>query len=185
MEFNDFKVIMIGLSRAIPKYRVDFSDNPTLMIWFSSMQELDAEDLKIACRLAINTLDEFPSIRILKGLCKGKIQDAGEIGQDIANKIGDAINRFGAYRPDDAKEWLGELGWETVKRHGSWWDLCNIETYAELEHRKRDMKKTAESIYRNYEAFGGEKKLALPEKIDYETNPALRNALKLAQRSEI
>lgn len=185
MEFNEFKVMMIGLSKAIPKYRVDFSDAETLKIWFGSMQEIDTEQLRTACRLAVNTLDDFPSIKTLKALCKGNIQDPAEIGQYTANKIGEAISRFGGYRAMEAKEWLGDLAWETVKRHGGWWDLCNIDSMQDLEFLKKDMQKTAESIYRNYEAFGSEKKIGLPEKVRTEPIEAPKGTSLLTFSKEI
>lgn len=179
MEINEFRNAIMGLAKAIPKFAQNFGDPAFLHIWYGSFQEFTLEEFQIGCRLAINTQDEFPSIKTLKGLCRGNIQDPQEIGQSIAQKIGEAIVKFGGYSGARAEEWLGELAWKVVIRHGGWWDICNIESYQAMEFLKREMAKTATSIYLQYEAHGEEKKLALPEKIDYEKKPALANALKM------
>ncbi len=179
MEINEFRNAIMGLSKAVPKFAHNFGDPAFLHTWYSALQEFSLEEFQIACRLAVNTQDEFPSIKKLKALCKGNIQDPKEIGQGIAQKIGEAINDIGGYQSEKAREVLGELAWKTVQRHGGWYDICNTDTYQALEFLKKDMAKTATSIYEQHEAYGGEKKIGLPEKLDYEKNPALANALKL------
>lgn len=181
MELNEFRDVMMGLKASIPKWAPDFKDAVTLPVWFSAFREIELEQLKTACRLAVNTLDEFPSIKALKGICMGYILPDEQLGQDTANRIGDAIHNFGYMRPTEARAWLGELAWATILRHGSWYDLCNLETVKELEYMKKDMAKTAINIWQNHQAFGGDKALGLPEKLEYEKPPMLREALKIAK----
>lgn len=39
-------------------------------------------------------------------------------------RIVQSLSRFGGYRSEDAKAFIGELGWEVVKRQGGWTELC-------------------------------------------------------------
>lgn len=39
-------------------------------------------------------------------------------------RIVQSLSRFGGYRGEDAKAYIGELGWEVVKRQGGWTELC-------------------------------------------------------------
>lgn len=163
MELNKFRDVMFGLSLGF-KWKPDFADDARLKVWFSSFNEVPLECLEMAARLALDTLDEFPSVRQLKALCNGMVQDAESIGQEIANKIGEAIGNPGGYQPVKAKSILGDLAWAVVERHGGWWDLCNLETVKELNFLKRDMAKTAKNIYLEHQAFGHEKTIGLPTK---------------------
>jgi len=43
---------------------------------------------------------------------------------DAVNRIITAIGRFGYTNPKQARDFIGELGWETVERFGGWLHLC-------------------------------------------------------------
>lgn len=181
MKINEFSQLMFGLSKTLPKWAPSFQDEGTIHSWYTQFQEIDFEELKRACRLAINTLEEFPSVKKLKDLCRGNILTDEQVGQDIANKIGECIGVFGGYSPGAARQTIGELGWIVVMRHGGWWDLCNIESDTALEFLKKEMKKTATNVYQNYRVFGKEKTIGIPDKIDYESNPLLQQALRIVK----
>lgn len=46
-------------------------------------------------------------------------------GRDIASKVIGAVSKFGSYQAQNAKEYIGEIGWECVKRMGGWVTLCS------------------------------------------------------------
>jgi hypothetical protein len=46
-------------------------------------------------------------------------------GRDVASKVIGAISKFGSHRALDAKNYIGEIGWECVKRMGGWQNLCS------------------------------------------------------------
>ncbi len=63
-------------------------------------------------------------------------------GKLIAANILTAIARFGSHRTSDAKEWLGDAAWETVKRQGGWEPLCSYGTEAnkgQVQAQLRDL----------------------------------------------
>lgn len=54
-----------------------------------------------------------------------KLEDTS---RDIASKIVSAVSKFGSYRSHDAKNYIGEIGWHVVERHGGWENLCSSMT---------------------------------------------------------
>lgn len=40
-------------------------------------------------------------------------------------RIVQGLSKFGGYRGEEAKTFVGELGWEVVKRQGGWTELCS------------------------------------------------------------
>lgn len=43
----------------------------------------------------------------------------------IARMIPEAISKFGWPNPDEAKAYIGEIGWQIVQSKGGWVDVCN------------------------------------------------------------
>jgi hypothetical protein len=46
-------------------------------------------------------------------------------GRDIASRVIAAVSKFGSYQNQKAKEYIGEIGWECVKRMGGWVTICS------------------------------------------------------------
>jgi hypothetical protein len=46
-------------------------------------------------------------------------------GQDIASRVIGAVAKFGSYQGEKAREYIGEVGWECVKRMGGWVGICS------------------------------------------------------------
>lgn len=44
--------------------------------------------------------------------------------QEIASRIRESISKFGYTNPEEAKAYIGEIGWTVVKRFGGWQSLC-------------------------------------------------------------
>lgn len=47
------------------------------------------------------------------------------IANDVVGKIFEAVSRFGYANPDQAKEYIGPLGWSVIKRFGGWEYFCS------------------------------------------------------------
>lgn len=50
--------------------------------------------------------------------------DIADDGRDIASKVIGAVSKFGSYRSTEAREWIGQIGWECVQRMGGWSTIC-------------------------------------------------------------
>lgn len=71
-----------------------------------------------------------------------------------------AISRFGWNNPELAKEHMGELAWEGVKRSGGWREVCE---QADGGISRAQMRNLLEAIYRSAQAGRLEERPALPE----------------------
>jgi hypothetical protein len=59
---------------------------------------------------------------------KPKAPDEKDEGTVIAGKIWEAISRFGSYRGEQAKEFIGDRGWGAVQMLGGWRTTCESTT---------------------------------------------------------
>ena len=64
-----------------------------------------------------------------------------DIGRTVAGNILTAISKFGSYRHDDARNFMGEVAWEVVKLQGGWKSICALdnEQLKQEQPRFRDM----------------------------------------------
>lgn len=174
MEINEFRNMMVSLSKGLRKWAPDFSDEATVRIWYPSFMDISFEELKAACRLAIDSLKEFPSVKELKELCNGNILDDIEVGQDIASRIEKSVGSYGYTNPQLAKDYIGGLGWEVVKACGGWNEICNIE-YDRMSSAKKQWREQGTLLWKKHRAYGMDNPLSIPEK----TSTELRSALSL------
>lgn len=73
-----------------------------------------------ACRLQIRY---FPTIAEIVDRVPGAVSDAA-LADAAVSRIIQAVSAIGPYRHDDAKEFVGELGWRVVKQYAGWEELC-------------------------------------------------------------
>jgi hypothetical protein len=77
-------------------------------------------------------------------------QSPREKADVVANRIWDAIARFGWNNPDKARAYIGELGWKTVEMAGGWVGMCetsDIENKNIIIAQTRDLAMAAQSSY--------------------------------------
>lgn len=95
-------------------------------MYAEDLSELTPEQLVKACkeyrRNPANKFFPLPSalIAIVK-----PVESDLDIGQDVASKVIGAVSKFGSYRSAEAREFIGDIGWECVKRFGGWVTLCS------------------------------------------------------------
>lgn len=65
----------------------------------------------------------FPYPAMLMPLLR-KTQSSDGVANEVASRIRSAISKFGWPSPAEARAYIGELGWEVVKRSGGWQNLC-------------------------------------------------------------
>lgn len=101
---------------------------------------------------ALNKYMEDPKSRTFP--MPGQIRDLVNPGvreEDVVNmavaRICEAMSKFGSYNHEQAKAYVGELGWEIVKRDGGWLDICCTDS-SDMSIRKSQWRKIGESVYR-------------------------------------
>jgi len=52
--------------------------------------------------------------------------------RDLAERILTSVGKFGPDRGAEAKQWIGEVGWQAVKRFGGYGGLCSNLTYQNM-----------------------------------------------------
>jgi hypothetical protein len=70
-----------------------------------------------------NTRFPIPPHSILKDYLPQK-PDQKDLAREAASRVIAALSKFGAPNGSAAKEYIGELGWMAVQRHGGWLVLC-------------------------------------------------------------
>lgn len=111
--------IIIGLAEYYEKELTETQ----LAMYIEDLLELSPQDLLRAVRLYRNhsNHDRFPLPNKLKAMIEPPIDQRA---RDAVARILTAISRIGPYRSSEAKEFIGELGWEIVKLQGGWEELC-------------------------------------------------------------
>lgn len=59
----------------------------------------------------------------IRAICDPAV-DEESLAKEAAARVIQAIKLFGYMRPDEAKEFIGDLGWGVVERRGGWRTLC-------------------------------------------------------------
>ena len=72
-----------------------------------------------------NSRSPFPSIQDLISYIDPKIDPDSE-AIEAANLVIQAISKFGPYRTDEFRKFVGELGWRIVERNGGVEQVCSI-----------------------------------------------------------
>jgi len=100
-----------------------------LAMYSQDLMAMEPEQLA----LAINTYrndprnDRFPLPVKLKSMVGLAINPEDEAIQ-ISGRILGAIASVGPYRSQEAREAIGEIGWQVVQAEGGWQTICEIQT---------------------------------------------------------
>jgi hypothetical protein len=121
---SDIRHAMLGLSKI---YKEELTKE-LIEIWETVLDELTETEIKSAVRQYILNPKNvfFPKPGQIYGLVR--IENTDEEAIFIANQIVGAISRIGPYRSEDAKTYLGEIGWAVVCLRGGWQEVCNVES---------------------------------------------------------
>lgn len=109
-----------------------------------------------------------------------KLAEANE----VAGRIMQSISKFGYNRGNDAKEFIGPLGWIVVERFGGWYNLCvDMGVGLDPSSSRAQMRDSALSLLELSEHRNLDEAPALPAPKE---NNKLQSAIKLiAQAKEI
>lgn len=90
----------------------------------------------------------FPLPVKLKAMI-GQAQSPDDLSRDTASKIIAAVSKYGWNNPERARDYIGDLGWEIVKRQGGWMNLCESLTYDNQGIYQAQWRELATSIQRS------------------------------------
>lgn len=125
MTRQETAAILSALIAAYPRSGIE-ANAETLALWHEMLGDLDAHEATLAVKGMIATLKYPPciadvreAVRRQRGIASGELT-AGEAWDRVMSAVG----RYGYYRPEEAREALGESVWEIVRQVGGWSALC-------------------------------------------------------------
>lgn len=105
--------------------RAEISKYPDLEHWSQALAKLTASEFATTkwCPNFDDFLREDIRIKALEGKYDNRNPDKPP---DLTNKIRESIKKFGSYNGSEAQAFLGDDGWQLVKKMGGWAQLCRM-----------------------------------------------------------
>jgi hypothetical protein len=116
-ERNQIMALFVALGEF---YRVDVKRHQAEM-YAKAVEDIPMDDIARAMEAVQRTSKFFPMPVEIRELALGSAKDEA---LEAANRIVEAMHRFGWTNPDRAKTFIGALGWRVVEREGGWTALC-------------------------------------------------------------
>lgn len=116
---------------------------------------LRTEGYEKACRAIGHVIisrkggERFPSIGDLIRLIR-PVQDDSDLAIEAANRVVEAMTKFGWNNPGDAQKFLGEIGWYVVNRNGGWKALCENVQSRDIQIYRAQFRELALSAIRRH-----------------------------------
>jgi hypothetical protein len=129
-------------------YRVEVKRHQAEM-YAKAVEDLLPEQIARAMETVQKTSRFFPMPVEIREIALGSTKDEA---LEAANRIVEAMHRFGWPNPDRAKAFIGELGWRVVEREGGWTALCSNCDAERLPTLKAQWRELAAATLRRSEA---------------------------------
>lgn len=100
-------------------------DDTTLVMYCEDLADYDFDQVQLAMRkYRQNPKNKFmPLPAQLIEMFSPQISE-DQAAREITGRIVEAVSRFGYARGEDAKEYIGEIGWSVIQVYGGWIGLC-------------------------------------------------------------
>lgn len=120
--------IKLAVFKASMYWREQLPDE-VITLYTKELMDLQCDHVVLAYHDAMRdpAIKRLPLPSEIRARISGAVNDKDQ-GKLLAANILTAIARFGSHRTTDAKAWLGEAAWETVRRQGGWENLCAYVT---------------------------------------------------------
>lgn len=87
----------------------------------------------------------FPTPGQLLAIAKPEASDIDNAAE-VANRIIQAMSKYGWTQPEKAKQFIGEVGWLVVQREGGWGWICETTTEDKIPTLKAQWRVLASSL---------------------------------------
>lgn len=118
---REIMALMVALAEF---YRIQVQRHQVEM-YAKALEDLSLDQLAYAIDAVQKSSKFFPMPAELREIALGSAKDEA---LEAANRIVEALHRFGWTNPDKAKEYVGELAWRVVEREGGWKNICKVES---------------------------------------------------------
>lgn len=144
---QEFIGMLYYYKSALPYRSPDFENNKqAISFWWDKFSGFTARELQQAFDEAVASQDHWPTPReLLTYLGETEVSNDDKARQ-VSAMILTGIRKFGYRRPNEAKQYLGPIGWKVVEMQGGWERICETEekNVPTLQAQWRDL---AKSIY--------------------------------------
>jgi len=149
---NELNEKLIEIKKILAGLSVYYNQN--ISVEQLAMYAIDLHDLNLdELAVAIKRVRMNPSIKHMPRPAEIIEQVRGNENHDaitMANKIVEAIGKYGYNNSDKAKSFLGDKGWEIVKRDGGWASICERATIENISIMKAQWRELAKAVqYQN------------------------------------
>lgn len=159
---NKTKELKLMLLNAADAFGIEFTPN-RLNAYVEGLTHLNVENYRALYHAIVTTFDRYPTV---KQICD--VAQANENAPLLnANKILEAVVRFGWPNAQEAAEWLGPERWKIVQMLGGWSHLCetaNTKQKGILTAQIRDLCSEV-NVTRSAERSGVNPQLCEPGKV--------------------
>lgn len=106
----------------------------------------------------------FPSPMALRPYLEPEL-DSDTRGKLAAARVIEAVSKFGYTNPTEAKQYIGELGWNAVSRFGGWTYVCeNLGVTIQITTFQAQARDLCVSADKSFSAGFGDMPIALPRR---------------------
>ena len=113
--------VLIGMAEVFGETLTD----TRLKAYLKVLRQVTVEELKRAGELILvdETLRRFPLPAQILAVCHPALSPEEE-SKEVAGRIIAAVPKYGYSNQEEAKAYIGDLGWEVVKMQGGWAEMC-------------------------------------------------------------
>ena len=124
MNLEQRKTVGVTLSYLCEYYNKTLS-KPALSMMVEDLSDLPFEEVMKAIQSVRRDpkITQFPLPAKIREIIN-PTQSLDGIANETASRIRAAITKFGWPNPEDAKSYIGDLGWKIVERAGGWMYVC-------------------------------------------------------------
>jgi len=160
LSVEEFTKICIVSASLLPRYAPDFKNPMIVSFWHKEFgKDPNFED---ALKIAIKTLESFPTIAKMNELL-GKKEISNEAkAKDSSDRIIGAIEKYGYNNWPRAKDYIGDIGWQVVENNGGWENMCEV-TYDQIPIVKAQLRDSCKALLEKAKFGDIHKPPSLPE----------------------
>lgn len=116
-------------------------------VWVDALSSVDDDAFarSLAFLRAQYKAQRLPSVKEVENAAHQRPADKNDRLEAVA-RICAAIRSHGRYNVEDARIFVGELGWAIVKRFGGWAAICDVESEKDLAVMRAQMIQLGESV---------------------------------------
>ena len=111
------------------------------------LDDIDTGTVVWALQELIKTESRMPTVADIRRIAKPEESITVEHDAiEASNRIVQAMGKYGWINPEQAKEFIGELGWAVVQREGGWRNVCEHTKTEDLPITKAQWRNLAKAI---------------------------------------